>query len=198
MNRLKLSGKTKLTILLVSVFLAVLTGILLITIEKTVSWFDANTVSFQSPVVFRKAVVVTKRVKPKPEIITVYVKEPVCDWNRECVEAYIEFVGQSDTRFIDWAKYTALHEGGYRSQLSQQNWADSHSNGDKGSFGQFQFGKGTYFDHCEESENWQMDWKAQTRCAKAIWDKGIAHNTWWNTTNKYLSEKGLGRLSYDN
>lgn len=193
MKRLHLSGKTKLAILLVSVLLAVLVGILLITIEKTARWFDANTVSFQSPIVLRKAIVINKRTKPKPVVQTVYVKEPVCEWSRGCVEAYIEFVGEGDISFIDWAKYTANWEGGYASQLSQQNWQDSHGS-EKGSFGQFQFGKPTYDHYCEDSSNWQMDWKSQTRCAKKIWDEGNAHNTWWNTTNKYLSERGLNRL----
>lgn len=163
--------------------------------EKTARWFDSNTLEVRSPIVLRKPVVVEKREELKPIVEKVYIKEPSCEWSRECVEAYIDFVAKGNTAFADWAKFVSLHEGGYKSQLSQQNWADSHSNGEKGSFGQFQFGKGTYFDHCEESDNWQMDWKAQTRCAKTIWDKGIAHNTWWNTTNKYLSEKGLSKLA---
>lgn len=192
------SGKTKLKALLFTLIIVIVCSTLLIAFKKALSFHDANTVSFQFPLVLttRKIIVIEERKKPAPLVITVYVKEPVCDWNRECVEDYIEFVGRGDTRFVEWAKFTANYEGGYNSQLAQQNWADSHSNGDKGSFGQFQFGKGTYDDHCEDSSNWQMDWKAQTRCAKTIWDKGIAHDTWFNTTNKYLSEKGLNKLSF--
>lgn len=197
MKRLHISSKTKLKALLVTLILVVLTGTLLMALKKALSFHDANTVVIQSPVVFRKAVVISKREKPKPVVLTVYVKEPVCEWSKECVEAYIEFVGENDTSFIKWAKYTANWEGGYHSQLSQQNWQDSHGS-EKGSFGQFQFGKPTYDQYCEDSANWQMDWRAQTRCAKKIWDKGIAHNTWFNTTNKYLSEMGLRRLSYEN
>lgn len=198
MKRLHVSGKTKLKALLVTLILVIVCSTLLMALKKALSFHDANTVTIQSPVVLtmRKIVVIEERKKPDPLVITVYVKEPTCEWSRECVEAYIEFVGKSDTRFIEWAKFAANYEGGYSSQLAQQNWSDSHSNGEKGSFGQFQFGKGTYEDHCEESSNWQMDWKAQTRCAKVIWDKGIAHDTWFNTTNKYLSEKGLNRLSF--
>lgn len=197
MKRLHLSGKTKLTILLVLLALVFLAGISAFATKKTVSFFNANTVEFRSPLVLRSFVVVSKRKAPPVKVETVYVKEPTCEWSRECVEAYIEFVGEDDTSFIEWAKYTASWEGGYHSQLSQQNWQDSHGS-EKGSFGQFQFGKPTYDQYCEDSTNWQMDWKAQTRCAKKIWDKGIAHNTWFNTTNKYLSEMGLRRLSYEN
>lgn len=177
--------------------LALMGYVLLTGVEKTARWFDSNTLEVRSPIKIerQKVIVIEKREKLRPIVETVYVKEPSCEWSRECVEAYIDFVAKGNTAFADWAKFVSLHEGGYRSQLSQQNWADSHSNGDKGSFGQFQFGKGTYFDHCEESENWQMDWKAQTRCAKAIWDKGIAHNTWWNNTNRYLSERGISKLA---
>jgi len=163
--------------------------------EKTARWFDSNTLEVRSPIKLQSVVVVKPRGKLKPVVLTVYVKEPTCEWSRECVEAYIDFVAQGDSTFADWAKFTASWEGGYRSQDSQRNMADSHSNGEIGSFGQFQFGKGTYADHCEDSTNWQMDWKAQTRCAKAIWDKGIAHDTWWNTTNKYLSERGINKLA---
>lgn len=170
----------------------VLTGV-----EKTARWFDSNTLEVRSPIklVRQSVLVIEKRTKPKPEVKTIYVKEPNCEWDRECVESYIDFVAQGDLKFADWAKFTANWEGGYRSQYEQVNATDSHSNGEKGSFGQFQFGKGTYDDHCEPSDNWKMDWKAQTRCAKVIWDKGIAHDTWFNTTNKYLSQKGLSRLS---
>lgn len=168
----------------------VLTGI-----EMTARWFDSNTLEVRSPVKIQSVVVITKRQKLRPIVETVYVKEPTCEWSKECVEAYIDFVAQGDMKFADWAKFTANWEGGYRSQFEQVNASDSHSNGETGSFGQFQFGRGTYSDHCEESDNWKMDWKSQTRCAKTIWDKGIAHDTWFNTTNKYLSEKGLSKLA---
>jgi len=168
----------------------VLTGV-----EKTARWFDSNTLEVRSPIKFQSVVVIHQRGKLKPVVETVYVKEPTCEWSKECVEAYIDFVAQGDTRYSDWAKFTANWEGGYNDQYGQVNATDSHSNGEKGSFGQFQFGKGTYADHCEENANWKMDWRAQTRCSKVIWDKGMAHNTWFNTTNKYLSERGLSRLS---
>lgn len=177
--------------------LALMGYVLLTGVEKTARWFDLNTLEVRSPIKIesQKVIVIEKRTRPKPEVKTVYVKEPTCEWSKECVEAYIDFVAKGDSAFADWAKFTANWEGGYRSQYEQVNATDSHSNGEKGSFGQFQFGRGTYEDHCEESGNWKMDWKAQTRCAKVIWDKGIAHNTWWNTTNKYLSEKGLSKLA---
>lgn len=192
------SGRTKLKALLITLTLVVLVASLSVAFRKALSFRDANTISFQFPLVLttRDIIVIRERQKPKPIVITVYVKEPICTWDKACVESYIDFVAKGDTRFSQWAKFAANYEGGYQSQLAQQNWADSHSNGDKGSFGQFQFGKGTYEDHCEPNKNWQMDWKAQTRCAKTIWDKGIAHSTWFNTTNKYLTERGLNRLSF--
>jgi len=187
--------KRKIKILAVLMTLAIIGIGVLIGINKLASWFDYNTLQVRSPIRFQSVVVITKRGKPQPVVKTVYVKEPVCEWSRECVESYIDFVAKGDSQFASWAKFTANWEGGYRGQYEQVNATDSHSNGEVGSYGQFQFGKGTYEDHCEENTNWKMDWKAQTRCAKAIWDKGIAHDTWYNTTNKYLSDTGLNSLA---
>ena len=171
-------------------------GLLLSLVANRVStWFNYNTLEIRSPIKIQSIVVITPREKLKPIIKTVYVKEPTCDWSKECVEKYIDFVAKGDIRYSKWAKFAANWEGGYRSQADQENMSDSHSNGDVGSFGQFQFGRGTYFDHCEPNDNWKMDWKAQTRCSKTIWDKGIAHNTWFNTTNKFLSDTGLNSLA---
>lgn len=194
LERFRVSSKTKLRVFLYTLVIAVLLSGLLMAFKKALSFHDANTINFRSPIVLRNPVVIAKRQAPKPIIIEVYIKEPVCEWNRKCVEAYIEFVARGDKRFIDWAKFAANWEGGYSSQLAQQNWADSHGS-EKGSFGQFQFGKPTYDQYCEANSNWQMDWKAQTRCAKKIWDLGLAHDKWVNTTNKYLSERGLNKLS---
>lgn len=185
----------RIKILAILITLAVVCLGVLIGIQRVARWFDYNTLEVRSPIVFRSAVVITARKKLEPLVREVYVKEPTCEWSKECVERYIDFVAKGDKAFAEWAKFTANWEGGYREQYAQVNATDSHSNGEMGSFGQFQFGKGTYEDHCEENANWKMDWKAQTRCAKTIWDKGIAHSTWWNTTNKYLSEKGLNKLS---
>lgn len=167
----------------------------LIGVSKLARWFDYNTLQVRSPVRFQSVVVISKRGEVKPIVETVYIKEPNCEWSRECVESYIDFVAKGDAKFSSWAKFAANWEGGYRSQYDQVNATDSHSNGEMGSFGQFQFGRGTYFDHCEPNDNWKMDWKAQTRCSKTIWDKGIAHNTWFNTTNKFLSDTGLNSLA---
>lgn len=186
---------TKIKILAFLVTLAIIGIGVLIGANKLARWFDYNTLQVRSPIRFQSVVVITKRGKPQPVVKTVYVKEPVCDWSRECVEAYIDFVAKGDSAFADWAKFTAKHEGNYISQDYQRNMNDHHDNGDVGSFGQFQFGKGTYKDRCEPNDNWQMDWKAQTRCAKKIWDMGEAHDRWVNTTNKYLNEKGLSKLA---
>ena len=142
---------------------------------------------------------VTRKIKPIPGVL-VKTEVVTCEWSRECVEAYIAEVANGDKEYLDWAIFAANVEGGYVSQLAQQNWADSHSDGEKGSFGQFQFGKGTYEDYCEPNANWQMDWRAQTRCSKIIWDRGgnLVHNTWYLTTNKYLKAKGSSTLSYVN
>lgn len=126
---------------------------------------------------------VSRIEKPKPGVV-VKTKVLSCDWSQTCVEAYIDEVADGDERFAVWAKFAASKEGGYISQFYQWNKTDSHSDGRQGSFGQFQFGQGTYEDHCEPNDNWQMDWRAQTRCAKKIWDSGysLVKNTWYLTT----------------
>lgn len=186
--------KLRIKILAFLITLAVIGIGVLIGVSKLARWFDSNTLRVQLPISVEKRgmFVIEKR---KPLVQTAFVKEPTCEWSKVCVEKYIDFVAKGDKKFAEWAKFTANWEGGYRSQYEQVNATDSHSNGELGSYGQFQFGKGTYDDHCEPNSNWKMDWKAQTRCAKTIWDKGMAHNTWWNTTNKYLSEKGINKLS---
>lgn len=161
------------------------------------SWFDSNTIRRQNVLELsmkvQKPFVVEARRQVPAYLETTKTEHVECSWSRECVESYIEAVGGDDGRFIDWAKFTARHEGGYRDQWSQYNSADSHSNGQTGSWGQFQFGEGTYSDHCEASANWKMDWRAQTRCAKKIWDRSyeLAKNTWWVNTNRWEQENNL-------
>lgn len=113
-----------------------------------------------------------------------------CDWSRECVEAYIDEIAEGDKLFSSWAKFAANNEGGFGSQFDQANYSDVHTSGKIGSFGQFQFGEDTYKANCEATKNWKMDWKAQARCAKKLFDEGSYKSHWFNTTNAWLEVIG--------
>jgi hypothetical protein len=154
---------------------------------KVIDVYESSTglvINLNRPVIFIRRAFASPLAE-KVNVIT-------CDWSKECVEAYIEEVGGDDKVFISWAKYVSAHEGGYKSQFDQANYKDIHvtASGEVfvGSFGQFQFGEPTYKSNCEESKNWKMDWRAQTRCAKKLFDQGSYKSHWLNNTNGWLDQ----------
>lgn len=198
-NMLK-TFRTKLRLIVALTYL-VLLGLSIGLLSIVVRDYD-----FQSPIVITRQPVMVRKPEAKPVVLLpsgfasaqeikdprdLPIKDNDCEWSKECVESYIRYIFRDDSEGMKWALFTSENEGGYRSQWSQHNPTDLHSSGKVGSFGQFQFGEDTYNDHCEPNVNWKMSWKSQVRCARVIWDKGIAHNTWYLTTNKYLSTYGL-------
>ena len=114
------------------------------------------------------------------------------------VRAYISEVFADDSRGARWALFVAWNEGvsfnkGYREfDPNAVNGSDIHADGEVGSYGVWQFGKATYNHWCEPTEDWRTDWKAQTRCAKKLWDKGLAFDTWYNNSQAFLEMERTG------
>lgn len=125
-----------------------------------------------------------------PIVVEKVVNTKSCEWSKECVDAYIDEIAGENKLFASWGKFAANNEGGYADQFSQANYSDVHENGKIGSFGQFQFGEDTYKANCETSRNWKMDWKAQARCAKKLFEQGSYKSHWFNTTNAWLQKIG--------
>jgi hypothetical protein len=124
-------------------------------------------------------------------------EEKPVDFNTE-VKSYIQEVFADDERGQKWALFTAWNEGitfkrGYREfDPHAVNNNDIHANGEVGSFGVWQFAKATYSHWCEPTEDWKTNWKAQTRCARKIWDSGVAFSTWKVNSDKFLEMERTG------
>lgn len=128
----------------------------------------------------------------------VELKGEEIEFNDE-VRNYIKEVFNDDPRALKWALFTSWNEGitfknGHREyDPLAVNGSDKHANGVTGSFGIWQFGKPTYDHWCEKSQSWTSDWKAQTRCAKKIWDSGKAFATWRVNSNAFLQMERTGQ-----